>query len=60
MLKVNEKDSLIVMFQELIQAVSNKPNDLRGAINDIPVDETTAKVKSILSKIFGAQLNRLN
>lgn len=60
MLKINEKDALIMLFPDLVQALRGQHHDLKSCIRNLTDEETVAKVKSILSSIFGAKLNKLN
>jgi len=53
MLKINEKDSLIMLIPDIILALRHEPNELKANVNSLSDKDVMKNIKSILSKVLG-------
>jgi chaperonin cofactor prefoldin len=60
MMKMNDKDELIMLLPEIIKALKRQPNDLRNRVQELSDNEVRRDIRAHLIEIFGPKLNKLH
>jgi len=59
MMKMGEKDDLMMLLPEIILALKRQPNELKGKVQELTDSDTKRVVKGILIETFGPKLDKL-
>lgn len=59
MMKMGEKDDLVMLLPEIVLAFRKEPNELRSKVQDLPDGDAKRLVRSVLIEVFGPKLNKL-
>lgn len=59
MMKMGEKDDLIMLLPEIVLALRREPNELKSRIQELTDADARREVRGALIEIFGPQLSKL-
>lgn len=59
MMKMGEKDELMMLLPEIVLALRREPNELKARVQDLSDQEIRKLMRSTLIEVFGPKLSKL-
>lgn len=59
MMKMGEKDDLMMLLPEIVLAIRREPNELKSKVQDLQDGDTKRVIRSMLIEVFGPKLDKL-